>query len=146
VSDVLVGGDEKNPSRADIELWDCSGDHKFENCWPAIANEMGGVILVCDPELDKEHNKDLQTWYGFYVEQQSMRDGQAIVFAHSKSGQPANHRPRLSGGVAKLPVILTSTAADGEDLKKGFKAWLGKMLSSLSERREQEEMNILNNR
>ena len=33
-----------------VELWDVSGDHKYESCYPAIMDKCNGVILVYDPQ------------------------------------------------------------------------------------------------
>jgi intraflagellar transport protein 22 len=35
---------------AEVELWDCSGDRKFESCWSAIRHGTNGAILVVNPE------------------------------------------------------------------------------------------------
>ncbi|PSN45041.1 Intraflagellar transport protein 22 [Blattella germanica] len=35
--------------KAEVELWDCSGDHKFESCWPAIQKDTQGIIFVYNP-------------------------------------------------------------------------------------------------
>ena len=45
-----------------VELWDCSGDKKYESCWVAILREAAGVVLVYDPSI-KEQEKEIQMWY-----------------------------------------------------------------------------------
>ena len=49
--------------RESIELWDISGDKKFEKCFPAIMKGAVGVILVYNPD-DAEHVNQLQYWCG----------------------------------------------------------------------------------
>ena len=44
-----------------IELWDCSGDKKFEKCFPAFMKDAVGVILVYNPE-DQAQVADIQYW------------------------------------------------------------------------------------
>ena len=44
-----------------VELWDCSGDRKYENCWTAILRDAQGVVLVYDPTI-KEQEKDIELW------------------------------------------------------------------------------------
>ena len=34
--------------RESIELWDCSGDKKYESCWGAILKGCAGIIMVYD--------------------------------------------------------------------------------------------------
>lgn len=43
-----------------IELWDCSGDRKYESCWPALRFGAQGVVLVVDPE--KTQDEELLLW------------------------------------------------------------------------------------
>jgi len=33
-----------------VELWDVSGDIKYERCWPAIQENVTGIILVYNSE------------------------------------------------------------------------------------------------
>ena len=35
-----------------VELWDCSGDRAQEDCWPALALNTNGAIIVLDAERD----------------------------------------------------------------------------------------------
>ena len=48
--------------RESIELWDCSGDKKYEKCLPALVKGAVGVILVYNPD-DSEHVEQLQYWW-----------------------------------------------------------------------------------
>merc|ERR1712151_650284 len=34
-----------------VEMWDCSGDKKYENCWGAILRQAQGVVMVYDPSI-----------------------------------------------------------------------------------------------
>ena len=43
-----------------IELWDCSGDKKYESCWPALRLGIQGTVLVADPE--KTTGDELLMW------------------------------------------------------------------------------------
>ena len=36
-------------AKIDVELWDTSGNLRFENCWPALAREAHGVMFVFHP-------------------------------------------------------------------------------------------------
>jgi len=51
-----------------------------------------------------------------------------------------------AGSLGRLPVVKTSLEDDGELLKNEFKKFLGGLFASISERREQEELGILNSR
>jgi len=51
-----------------------------------------------------------------------------------------------AGPLGKLLCVSTSTEDDGEVLKREFNSYLGRLFVALSERREQDEMNILDSR
>ena len=36
-------------AKVDVELWDTSGNLRFDNCWPALAREAHGVMFVFHP-------------------------------------------------------------------------------------------------
>jgi Rab-like protein 5 len=42
-----------------IELWDVSGDRKYEDVWPAIRHNAIGVIFVHDGD---KTNEELENW------------------------------------------------------------------------------------
>ena len=74
-----------------VELWDCSGDSKYESCWPAIQKEVDGVILVYNPE-NPAHSSEAYTWYEWFVEKGGLSPEQCLVLANDrKSG---NEDPR----------------------------------------------------
>jgi Rab-like protein 5 len=142
VPDVIVSG---KTVKAEVELWDCSGDHKFETCWPAVAKDSSGVILVFNPD-DSSQVRDLESWYRYYVDQQGLRDTQCIIFAHSKQASSEHQTPSLPSKLAKLTCVNTSLEDDGDLLKREFTGYLGNLLKVISERREQDELTILDNR
>ncbi|CAH8536232.1 unnamed protein product [Schistosoma guineensis] len=48
-------------SKVEVELWDASGDKKYETCWPAIFKGCHGVVFVYNPD-NLNHVNDLQNW------------------------------------------------------------------------------------
>ena len=38
-------------AKVDVELWDTSGNVRFDKCWPALAREAHGVIFVFHPGM-----------------------------------------------------------------------------------------------
>ena len=36
-------------AKVDVELWDTSGNPKFDSCWPALAREAHGVMFIFHP-------------------------------------------------------------------------------------------------
>ena len=35
--------------KINLELWDCSGDFKYEKCWGPVQKDANGIIFVLDP-------------------------------------------------------------------------------------------------
>lgn len=50
-------GDVTHP----IELWDCSGDQKYEGAWAAICDKLDGAIVAFDP-TNKGQANDVRIW------------------------------------------------------------------------------------
>ena len=61
---------------AQVEIWDCSGDKKYENCWPAILRDAHGVIMVYDPTV-KTQEQDIELWHKAFVHGLNLPDSQA---------------------------------------------------------------------
>jgi intraflagellar transport protein 22 len=75
---------ELTVKNTDIELWDISGDHKYENCWKAMMADMDGCILVYNPEGPGQEQQ-LDDWYDFFVKKNNVDDAQCLAFAFRMS-------------------------------------------------------------
>ena len=60
----ISGGGGRKQNNVEVEMWDCSGDLKYEACWPAIARDVNGVMFVFNPE-QQNFDKELEHWYCF---------------------------------------------------------------------------------
>ena len=45
-----------------VELWDCSGDQKFESCWPAITSGSHGLLFVLNAD-DMPEDLIVEHWF-----------------------------------------------------------------------------------
>lgn len=88
--EVPAGDAGRGSGSLSVELWDVSGDQKFEGCWPAIIKGAVGVVLVYNPEK-KEHEHMAALWYEWFVQNPGLDDRQCLVFAHRATSGP---RPR----------------------------------------------------
>ncbi|XP_064620707.1 intraflagellar transport protein 22 homolog [Lineus longissimus] len=129
----------------EVELWDVSGDRKFENCWPAIARDASGIIFVYNPDAPN-HDKELDSWYTHFVKQQGLRDSQCIVFKHQRPSAHDREIIELSGQFSRIPVVQSNLEEDPEGLHLEFRNFLSTLLSAMSDKREQEELSIMNQR
>ncbi|KAK3084228.1 hypothetical protein FSP39_010300 [Pinctada imbricata] len=129
----------------EVEMWDVSGDRKFEQCWPAIAKDTNGVIFVFNPD-QANHDKDLENWYNYFVENQGLKDSQCVVFAHHKPGVGEKERSALSDTFRKMSVIQTNIEDDPDSVRAEFMNYLTQLMGTMSDKREQEELSIMNQR
>ncbi|XP_052798201.1 intraflagellar transport protein 22 homolog [Mya arenaria] len=132
-------------STVEVELWDCSGDKKFEACWPAFARGTTGIVFVYNPD-QQNHDKELESWYNYFIEEQGVKETSCCVFAHHKPSAPDRERSQLSQCFSNIPVVHTNIEEDGEAVRNEFSQFLAKLTVAMSDKREQEELSIMNHR
>ncbi|CAH8520411.1 unnamed protein product [Schistosoma mattheei] len=70
-------------SKVEVELWDASGDKKYETCWPAIFKGCHGVVFVYNPD-NLNHVNDLQNWYRAVPPILGLGQQQMCIICHKK--------------------------------------------------------------
>ncbi|XP_034039252.1 intraflagellar transport protein 22 homolog [Thalassophryne amazonica] len=135
------GGGDKH--MCEVELWDCSGDFKFESCWAALMKDSSGVVIVFDPSVSS-HLKEIETWHSMFIASQAMQDSQCLLIAHHKPGGGAKERwLPLAPHLSRLPLIQANLEEEPEDVRQAFCRYLGNVLNTLSESQEREEMSVI---
>ncbi|BFZ18760.1 hypothetical protein BsWGS_21799 [Bradybaena similaris] len=129
-------------SAVDVELWDCSGDRKFESCWPAMVRDASGAVFVYNPD-QPNHDKDLDTWYNFIIGNNHLKESQCLVFAHRKP-HTAGESVELSHSFDKISLVHTNLEEDADSVRRDFHRFLASLIKAMSSSREQEELNIMN--
>ncbi|KAM6048461.1 intraflagellar transport protein 22 homolog [Theristicus caerulescens] len=126
-----------------FELWDCSGDQKFETCWPALMKDSHGVIIIFNPELPS-HLKEIEMWYSCFVQQQPLLDSQCLLVAHHKPGSAGDtENLSLASPLNKLKLIHSNLEEDPEDVRMEFMKYFRSIITLINESREREEMLII---
>ena len=64
-----------------IEIWDASGDHQYENCWKALMADAAGVMLVYNPDAPSQ-DQQIGDWFDYFVRKNGLKDEQCVVIAH----------------------------------------------------------------
>ncbi|GLH03994.1 Intraflagellar transport protein 22 [Gryllus bimaculatus] len=129
--------------KAEIELWDCSGDHKFETCWPAFQRDTQGVVFVYNP-IVADHARELELLYNYYVTQTDLTSKHSLVLAVSKSEKDGKPAAKLSSTFSRVMQVATNVEENGNRLRVEFNNFLVNVLGGLRDRNEQEELNIIN--
>ncbi|CAG5896566.1 unnamed protein product [Menidia menidia] len=127
----------------EVELWDCSGDFKFESCWPALLNDCSGVVIIFNPDVPS-HLKEIETWHSMFISSQGLQDKQCLLIAHHKPGSEVEDgRLPLASTLSRLPLIHSNLEEEPEDVRHAFCKYLGNVVNVMSESREREEMSII---
>lgn len=127
----------------EVELWDCSGDFKFESCWPALMKDSSGVVIIFSPDVPS-HLKEIETWHSMFISSQGLQDAQCLLIAHHKPGSGVEDgRLPLASHLSRLPLIHSNLEDEPEDVRQAFCRYLGNVVNTMSESREREEMSII---
>ncbi|XP_054452082.1 intraflagellar transport protein 22 homolog [Anoplopoma fimbria] len=130
-------------AKCEVELWDCSGDFKFESCWPAMIKDSSGVVIIFNPDVPS-HLKEIETWYSMFISSQGLQDKQCLLMAHHKPGSGVEDgRLPLASHLGRLALIHSNLEEEPEDVRQAFCRYLGNVINTMSESREREEMSII---
>ncbi|KAI9094628.1 hypothetical protein DFS34DRAFT_236827 [Phlyctochytrium arcticum] len=120
------------------ELWDCSGDTKFQPCWPAVANGANAVIYVMAGDIRIE--REMEDWYRLFP---NLTDKQMTIFAYGSTSSSVK-KPRIPSSSPLGRVSAVVTAADAPDaLKAEFDAFLVNVWTAMQEKAEREEQSLM---
>jgi len=109
-------GKQSMETKVLVELWDCSGDSKYEACWPAICKELTGVCIVFNP-TSKTQASDSIAWTEWFVKNAELDSPQCILFAHSNlTTQIPNVAIKSGKKSISIPVVNVNTG--GSDKSK----------------------------
>ncbi|PRP86173.1 hypothetical protein PROFUN_05689 [Planoprotostelium fungivorum] len=130
--------------KVQIELWDCSGDRKYENGWSAIKEGADGVVIVFNPENKKAEN-EIQNWHNHFVQTQGLKDNQCMILAHNSSGEATapKFNKKLPHSLSKVPLFNTSLDTDAELTRNEFDNLVNSVSKEKFEKRDNEELSIL---
>ncbi|XP_026327740.1 intraflagellar transport protein 22 homolog isoform X2 [Hyposmocoma kahamanoa] len=129
LSNLSVNGKSNN---IDIELWDCSGDHRFESCWPALRAGVQGVILVCAPTTAHAATRELELLYNYYVSQPKLSAKQCVVFYNCTEEQDDVETLNLSPTFSKVSQLAINLKTGGNRLKIDFSNYIASVMQSIN--------------
>uniref|UniRef100_A0A0N5AFH9 Miro domain-containing protein n=1 Tax=Syphacia muris TaxID=451379 RepID=A0A0N5AFH9_9BILA len=111
-----------------VELWDCSGDLQYKNCWPALRRNAHGVIIVCRPEVND--GKSLVPWYSEFVEQAGLDSSKVLILLHCSTELTSDEAVadfKLVPPMDNLPIVLVNVEKEGENMKLEFSSFLSRI-------------------
>eukprot|EP01112_Ceratiomyxa_fruticulosa_P013712 TRINITY_DN3872_c0_g1_i1.p1 TRINITY_DN3872_c0_g1~~TRINITY_DN3872_c0_g1_i1.p1 ORF type:complete len:207 (-),score=53.71 TRINITY_DN3872_c0_g1_i1:79-699(-) len=134
-----------------VELWDCSGDKKYEYGWPAVMKDAQGILFVFNPYdanvgARGQQERELENWHSRFAPSIGLRDTQMSVFAHNSTGeQQQKWRGKLGKNMLRIPVECTSVEYDAEVIRAEFDRLLTRIANTVLQKREDEEQSIIAN-
>ena len=131
--------------KAEVELWDSSGSNQFESCWPAVQRDAHGIIFVFNPESAAQA-KQLDAFHQAFLRGPSISENSCVVFAHFISLSRERRGAKLSNSFSKIPQLEVNLEEEGNRRRTDFQTFLATVIAGLSHNRDQEEINIINNR
>ena len=140
--EVQVDGRGKGANRhirIDVEIWDCSGNTKYQQCWPAMWKNADAIIFVVNPEIPNQE-KELELWHKSFAVPAKIPEKHCLVFAHHSTPPDnavgVNAIPPLPKCVANCRALETSLDFTSDSFKEAFEGLISTVIAS---RREAEE-------
>ncbi len=99
-----------------IELWDMSGDSKYEGCWKAAMADADGTVLIYNVDAPSQE-REIADWHDIFVRRNGLKDEQCLLMA--LKSQQSTEKSKPSALFSKLAGILT-TPDKAADIKSKF--------------------------
>lgn len=109
----------KGERTVEVELWDCSGDTKYESCWPALQKQVDGVVIVYNPE-NATHSSQVETWFDWFVSKGGLSQDQCLVLANDRQSGPDDPQGKPPPALDDAQLIFTD-AKQVPHMKSSFK-------------------------
>lgn len=129
-----------------VQLWDCSGDFKYQACIPALSLGIDGLVIVYNPEMDGLE-PELEKWFQVFSQQgdNKLSSAQCLVIGLQTSGTPGRPRAPIQGKLKRLTNTIISMTGDTKAAVGQIGMELDKLVSSIyQQKREMEENSVMN--
>ena len=110
-----------------IELWDMSGDRRFESTWPAIKYGANGVIIVLDAVNDK-YEATIDEWMNNFCTEINKEN--VTCFSYKKDDSKGLSKVKQSHQFPNLIICEVTNSMDS--LLPNFNKFITKLLLKLS--------------
>ncbi|XP_020281568.1 intraflagellar transport protein 22 homolog [Pseudomyrmex gracilis] len=121
----------------DIELWDCSGNHKYKNCWPVMRNGAHGVILVYNSKNVQNSLKELKELYDYFIIGAKLSANNCVIFYYDPDNT-SNMSKMISSSFSHVSHVKCNVDDGGDKLKTDFRLFLSALLTKFQEDKEEK--------
>ena len=133
-----------NFGKIHLELWDVSGDFKYEKCWAPMQKDAHGIIFVYDPSNPAAEDM-LNQLVQLFPKAMMLQPKFCMVFInHFNVGGAGAQFPKhqIPSGMNGLHRH-EGTCEDTQGLFASFEKYLMKVLKLLGEMQEEDEKRIM---
>ncbi|XP_011176155.1 intraflagellar transport protein 22 homolog [Solenopsis invicta] len=121
----------------DLELWDCSGNYKYKNCWPAMRKDVHGVILVYSAKT-QDSSKKLKEYYDYFVSGAKLGPNSCVIFFYDPDNTTSSTLKTISSTFSNVSHVKCNVDDDGDKLKADFRLFLSALIIKLHEGKEEK--------
>ena len=124
-----------------VELWDCSGDIKYKNCWPAIFKGAQGIVFVYNPK-DPDAESNMEFFINEFAKKAGVLPKQCMAFAnHHDGAEFGGHSKPLR--CFKGLSVSDCSADNVKGVVDSFNQYFKHLMGILSANQEKEEDRIM---
>jgi len=135
---IEVNGLQANIS---VQLWDTSGDEKFQACWPAICKDADGIMIVYDA-LDDVSGRAVAGYARGFTP--GFEPVQVLIVANRMSQSTAKAaRPKLIRSLEHALVVIINTSEELSELNAHFAEFLAQIYTLRVRRIEEAEKRLV---
>lgn len=130
-------------SRLTVELWDLSGDTKYQQGWPAIKKDACGCILVYNPEKLAQE-QEIERWLQWFPRALTMTPRQVMVVQAMRRSDQTRAMPlpgKLVAAGIGTPVVLP--VDDLCSARAHFSQFLEVIHQTYLDKQRQEEEDVM---
>jgi GTPase SAR1 family protein len=109
-----------------IELWDMSGDRRFESTWPAIKYGADGVIIVLDA-VNEKYEATIDEWMNNFCT--DINPDNIICFSYKKENSKGLEKKKQSHQFPNMNIAEVTNSMDS--LLPHFNKFITKLLLKL---------------
>ena len=113
-------------NKVKIELWDMSGDRRFESTWPAIKYGANGVIIVLDAVNDK-YEATIDEWMNNFCTEINKEN--VTCFSYKKDDSKGLSKVKQSHQFPNLTICEVTNSVDS--LLPNFNKFITRLLLKL---------------
>ncbi|XP_018392326.1 PREDICTED: intraflagellar transport protein 22 homolog [Cyphomyrmex costatus] len=119
----------------DLELWDCSGNYKFKNCWPAIRKDVDGVILVYSAKM-QDSSRKLKEYYDYFVSGAKLGPNSCVIFFFDPDNTATSASKNILSSFSNVSHVKCNVDDGGDKLKADFRLFLSALITRHEDKEE----------